>query len=166
MWKKAFNHIPSNFLKAVFHKIYLVHSWILCLECFLVFLEISDWNIDSKWVNKIIPTFPRTHHKVFIMYQPAGSNFFFASSQWIRKFCKGKSRPILVVHIQVQSNKKIWLTLSWRRPISYSNQSIDLRSKSMEWLLYDIGLRPERVKEYIRVVDLSHMNACGSKKVK
>ena len=22
-------HIPSNFLKAVFHKIYLVHSWIL-----------------------------------------------------------------------------------------------------------------------------------------
>ena len=25
------NHIPSNFLKAVFHKIYLVHSWMRCL---------------------------------------------------------------------------------------------------------------------------------------
>ena len=24
------DHIPSNFLKAVFHKFYLVHSWILC----------------------------------------------------------------------------------------------------------------------------------------
>ena len=27
------NHIPSNFLKAVFHKFYLVHSWILCPKC-------------------------------------------------------------------------------------------------------------------------------------
>ena len=39
------------------------------------------------------------------------------------------------------------LTLSWRRPISYRNRSIDLRSKSMDWFLYDIGLRHERVKE-------------------
>ena len=34
LWKTAFEkfeeHIPSNFLKAVFHKFYLVHSWILC----------------------------------------------------------------------------------------------------------------------------------------
>ena len=27
------NHIPSKFLKAVFHKFYLVHSWILCFIC-------------------------------------------------------------------------------------------------------------------------------------
>ena len=31
------------------------------------------------------------------------------------------------------------LTLSWRRPLSYRNQSVD-------WFLYDIGLRHERVK--------------------
>ena len=37
------------------------------------------------------------------------------------------------------------LTLSWRRPISYRNQSIDLLRKSMDWFLYDIGLRHERV---------------------
>ena len=43
------------------------------------------------------------------------------------------------------SNKIFELTLSWRRPISYRNQSIDLRSKSMDWFLYDIGLRHERV---------------------
>ena len=41
---------------------------------------------------------------------------------------------------------KIKFNLSWRRPISYRNQSIYLRSKSMDWLLYDIGLRHERVK--------------------
>ena len=31
-------------------------------------------------------------------------------------------------------------------PISYRNQFIDLQSKSMNWFLYDIGLRHEGVK--------------------
>ena len=39
------------------------------------------------------------------------------------------------------------LTLSWRRPLSYINQSIDLQSKSMNWFLYDNGLRHERIKK-------------------
>ena len=30
--------------------------------------------------------------------------------------------------------------------MSYRNQSIDLLRKSMDWFLYDIGLRHERVK--------------------
>ena len=38
------------------------------------------------------------------------------------------------------------LTLSWRRPLSYRNQSIDLLWKSVDWFLYDNGLRHERVK--------------------
>ena len=38
------------------------------------------------------------------------------------------------------------LTLSRPRLISYRNQSIDLLCKSMDWLLYDIDLRRERVK--------------------
>ena len=37
------------------------------------------------------------------------------------------------------------LTLSRRRPL-YRNQSIDLLRKSMDWFLYDNGLRLERVK--------------------
>ena len=37
------------------------------------------------------------------------------------------------------------LTLSWRRPLSYRNQSTDLLHKSMDWFLYN-GLRHERVK--------------------
>ena len=41
------------------------------------------------------------------------------------------------------------LTLSWRKPLSYRNQSIDLRSKSMVWFLYDNGLRHERVKNMV-----------------
>ena len=38
------------------------------------------------------------------------------------------------------------LTLSWWKPLSYRNQSIDLLPKSMDWFLYDNGLRYERVK--------------------
>ena len=40
------------------------------------------------------------------------------------------------------------LTLSWQRPLSYRNQSIDLQSKSMDWFLYDNGLHHERVKSH------------------
>ena len=38
------------------------------------------------------------------------------------------------------------LTLSWRRPLSYRNQPIDLLCKSMDWFLYDNDPRHERVK--------------------
>ena len=37
------------------------------------------------------------------------------------------------------------LTLSWRRPLPYRNQYTDLLRKSMDWFLYDNGLRHERV---------------------
>ena len=40
------------------------------------------------------------------------------------------------------------LTLSWRRPLSYRNQSIDFLRESMDWFLYDNGLRHERVKQF------------------
>ena len=40
------------------------------------------------------------------------------------------------------------LTLSWRTPLSYRNQSIDSQSKSMDWFLYDKGLRHERVNMF------------------
>ena len=45
------------------------------------------------------------------------------------------------------------LTLSWRRPLSYRNQSIDLPSKWMDWFLYDNGLRHKRVKIWNKYQD-------------
>ena len=47
------------------------------------------------------------------------------------------------------------LTLSWRRRLSYRNQSIDLRSKAMDLFLYDNGLRHDRVKYISRRIVLS-----------
>ena len=43
------------------------------------------------------------------------------------------------------------LTLSWRRPLSYRNQSIDLQGKLMDWFLYDNGLHHERVKNWCAI---------------
>ena len=37
------------------------------------------------------------------------------------------------------------LTLSWRRFLSYRNQSIDFQSKSINWFLYDRDLRHEEL---------------------
>ena len=45
-------------------------------------------------------------------------------------------------------NKKTLLTLSWPRSLLYRNQSIDLQRKSMDWFLYDMGHRHERVKHF------------------
>ena len=43
-----------------------------------------------------------------------------------------------------------YLTLSRRRPWSYRSQSINLLCKSMDWFLYDNGLRHESVKAIIK----------------
>ena len=44
---------------------------------------------------------------------------------------------------------KYRLTLSWRMPFSYRNQSIDLLRISMDWFLYDNDLCHERVKNLL-----------------
>ena len=46
----------------------------------------------------------------------------------------------------------MFLTFSWRRPLSYRYQFIDLLRKSMDWFLYDNGLRHERVKNSILLI--------------
>ena len=50
--------------------------------------------------------------------------------------------------------------------VSYSNQYIDLRGKSMDWFLYDNGLRHEKVKllKFCCVIDLStlKLSSCVS----
>ena len=57
-----------------------------------------------------------------------------------------------------QTQVFVLLTLSWRRPLSYRNQSIDLLRKSVDWFLYDNGLRHVRVKRAKNIV--IHFNFC------
>ena len=55
--------------------------------------------------------------------------------------------PVIFLVSDVSENVtfKIGLTLSWWRSLSNRNQSIDLQSESMVWLLYDRDLLHERV---------------------
>ena len=54
-----------------------------------------------------------------------------------------------------------FLTLSWRRPLSYRNQYIDLRSKSIDWLLYDNSLRHERVNAFLKYQAIKLLSGMG-----
>ena len=44
-------------------------------------------------------------------------------------------------------------------PLSYRNQSIDLLRKSMDWFLYDNGLRHESVKNKLKSIFLKNIKA-------
>ena len=54
-----------------------------------------------------------------------------------------------------QLTRTILLTLLWRRPLPYRKQSIDLQSKSVDWFLYDNGLRHERVNSIIIITAIT-----------
>ena len=56
-----------------------------------------------------------------------------------------------VCHVIFSSSISWQLTLSWRRFLSYRNQSIDLLCKLMNWFLYDRYLRHERVRDYFYI---------------
>ena len=46
---------------------------------------------------------------------------------------------------KIHTSRGYYLTLSWRRSVSYKNQSIDLLYILVNWFLYDRDLRHERV---------------------
>ena len=79
-------------------------------------------------------------------------NFVFCLTSTTCSGCFVLKFAVKLVERSIRSNRPILfnespcLTLSWRRPLSYRNQSIDLQSKSMDCFLYDRGLRHERVK--------------------
>ena len=60
-----------------------------------------------------------------------------------------------ILLILIRSRTSGPLTLSWQRSVSYRNQFIDLQSKSIDWFLYDKGIRHERVnlKLCIRIIN-------------
>ena len=53
----------------------------------------------------------------------------------------------ILMAFAIRKSFHLLLTLSWRRSLSYRNQSIDLQSKLIDWFLYNRDLRHERVKD-------------------
>ena len=67
-------------------------------------------------------------------------------SEKTRKYStKKKLQSDLWTKNHYKKNLSFSLTLSWRRSLSYRNQSIDLLCKSMGWFLYDRDICHERV---------------------
>ena len=104
-----------------------VKSW-LWLTCFYVsmavLLEIYSLFIYKTCIVQILQYVLICQHEI----------------NWIKKYSLEES---------FETFTDSFLTLSRRRSISYRNQSIDLLCKSMDWFLYDIGLRRERVKTHL-----------------
>ena len=92
-------------------------------------------------------TIPKRFEKIFEF------SFFVipdTKNEWV--VCSIYIRPGFIHTLQ--RNWSFPLRISWRRPLSCRNQSIDLPHKSMDWFLYDNGLRHERVKDFISKCDL------------
>ena len=75
-------------------------------------------------------------YAIDIYMRTSGRSFFLTNTYWVIPQLKRKAFP-------KQCN---FLTLSRRTLLSYRNQSIDLLRKSMDWFLYDNGLRLQKVK--------------------
>ena len=72
-----------------------------------------------------------------------------ASNLLLLTFLRNKTvlKDIQISYVwRILFHKDSLLTLSWRRSLSYRNQSIDLLCKTIDWFLNDRGFCHERVK--------------------
>ena len=97
------------------------------LNCFHSNFKFSDIFFQFKWISHFHEG--RRH-----------------AYNWLKSFNK-----LSFNHARYVNLVSFSLTLSWRRQLSYRNQSIDLLGKSMDWSLYDTGLRHERVKSVKKI---------------
>ena len=82
--------------------------------------------------------------KLLPLYFVLLENISFKQCKNCKKYLKGLMRMNKL--LLEMKERLLFKTLSWRRSLSCRNQSLDLRSKSMDWFLYDRDIRHERVK--------------------
>ena len=132
---------------------YVFNRWLLlrCVYASLVLTGLSLYNLPSECniiLVRIFPHLNRIRRDTFYvsLFSPN------AGKKRTRITSNTDSFHALNFSHSISVNMKLTgslLTLSWRRPLSHRNQSIDLRSKSMDWLLCDNGLRHERVNNFV-----------------
>ena len=116
-------------------------DFLTCYSCsysWFLWPWLSDLTLCSSFTEETSVIFHYFH------YLPL--NFYYIMFKFDFKSIIYLFRKLLIESLLAMMLHKI-LTLSRRIPIPYRNQSIDLLRKSMDWLLYDIGLRRERVKK-------------------
>ena len=88
--------------------------------------------------------------------QPSGcfpENF----AKFLRPILKNICERLLLNFVYHTFHLATSLTSFMTRAVSYRNQSIDLQCKSIDWFLYNNGLRHERVKLVFSTSLLSHV---------
>ena len=98
--------------------------------------------------------FPKLGHFSSIFEKGQGEAFLHMLNHALKRF-------LIDVFLIGTSFQKQWgwnltinkskLTLSWRKMLSYRNQSIDLLCKSIDWFLDNNGVRHERIKDILRL---------------
>ena len=73
-----------------------------------------------------------------------------------KTFVRRSLRHLNVLCTCIKSFELCW-TPSWRRSLWYRNQSIDLQSKSIGWLLYNRVFRHKRVKANLERSTETHL---------
>ena len=76
-----------------------------------------------------------------------------------QKYSETKKVGLIVLILRTIICPEFWsLTFSWWRLLSYRNQSIDFFRKSVDWFLYDNGLRHESFNRHLESNDLLFVN--------
>ena len=109
-------------------------------------------SFDSKLRSPKISMGKLWHRCFPVKFAKLLTSFFIKHLYWL--LLTGKTNYVVnriqlcvcIHNSNILSRLDLYLTLSWRKPLSYRNQSIDLFRKSMDWFLYDIDLRHERVE--------------------
>ena len=94
--------------------------------------------------------------KAFALTQGISALPIFIKAFALKNFLTDCKNHVSISTLSIKIILSNSLTLSWRRPYSYRNQSTDSLRNSMDWFLYDDSLRHERVKSLNQVV-ISHL---------
>ena len=134
-----FQPLPFIYNKFLFYSFKCGRSFLLCASSIVIVVEVTG--CSRSWGYRVYCS----HYILNFPLSLVLSTFFKSSS-----ICLNVSIPLCALLSESSYHPlrlliSASLTLSWRRPLSYRNQSIDLQSKSMAWFLYDNGLRHERV---------------------
>ena len=141
----------------------LFFSLFLSLQCAIVmtFVVLCVTNLGSArpsikycWTQGIsaLPIFI----KAFALTQGISALPIFIKAFALKIFLTDCKNHVSISTLSIKIILSNSLTLSWRRPYSYRNQSTDSLRNSMDWFLYDDSLRHERVKSLNQVV-ISHL---------
>ena len=134
-----FQPLPFIYNKFLFYSFKCGRSFLLCASSIVIVVEVTG--CSRSWGYRVYCS----HYILNFPLSLVLSTFFKSSS-----ICLNVSIPLCALLSESSYHPlrlliSASLTLSWRRSLSYRNQSIDLQSKSMAWFLYDNGLRHERV---------------------